>query len=127
MGNVSMSTRWSTVLRPLCPAFPAHTGKWDCPVATDARLYGESAQDIVRVIRGCAKSNESVLLVGHEPTWQQLGALLLGGAEIRFPTGALIRIDFPVDAWNDIRAGTGMLVWMVTPRQLQQIGWDGDA
>lgn len=103
----------------------AAKGKWTCPISTEPKLYESSEKGVLRVIRGLSDSFESVLLVGHEPIWSPMAGMLVGGANIRFPTAAVIRIDVEVDTWSDVQFGLGTFVWMVTPRQLEKIGWNG--
>lgn len=96
------------------------TGDWDCPLQCDGDLYGASAPAVLELIREQPEGISSLLLVGHQPTWSQLVALL-SGAVTRFPTAALARIDFDVEQWTDLQPGTGSLVWLVTPKLLQRV------
>ena len=57
-----------------------------------------------------------VMLVGHEPSWSELIGELVGGAEVRFPTAAMARINFDVDSWDRIRRDHGELAWLVKPK-----------
>jgi phosphohistidine phosphatase len=99
-------------------------GGWGCHIVIEPRLYGASEEGILETLRGVSESVETVLLVGHEPMWSIFAGALVGGADIRFPTGAVIRIDLAVDDWDSVRPASGTLVWMVTPRQIEAIGWD---
>ena len=79
-------------------------------------LYGASALDVLSCIRATPVEEQTLLLVGHEPTWSQVTTLLVGGGAVRFPTAALARVACEVDEWTDIRPGCGELIWFVTPR-----------
>ena len=59
-----------------------------------------------------------LLVVGHEPTWSDAITAFIGGGTVRFPTAAVARVDFDVERWADVRAGTGELAWIVPPRLL---------
>jgi phosphohistidine phosphatase len=92
----------------------------DIPVETERALYATSPDAALDRVRELDDAVASVLLVGHEPTWSSLASQLIGDADLRFPTGALARIDFSAASWPEIDAGNGVLVWFVTPRLLMR-------
>lgn len=94
-------------------------GQWDCPLEGDPDLYGARAPSVLDMIRDQDDAITSLLLVGHQPTWSELVALL-SGAVTRFPTAALARIDFAVDTWTEVQAHAGTLIWLVTPKLLEK-------
>ncbi len=64
---------------------------------------------------------ESVLVVGHEPTLSHLASLMLTGSDsvaIDLKKGAVIALEFP----NRVERGAAKLCWMMTQRQLRQLG-----
>jgi len=68
-----------------------------------------------------ARSNQQVLLVGHEPTLAEfLGVALVGEGTpfVRLGKGAAACVDFP----RGIRPGAGVLRWLATPKQLARAG-----
>ena len=85
---------------------------------TERALYATSPDAALDRIRELDDAVASVLLVGHEPTWSSLASQLIGDAGLRFPTGALARIDLSAVSWPEVDAGNGVLVWFVTPRLL---------
>ena len=92
-------------------------GSWDCEWRLREDLYGASLQTILYVLGETPKSVDSLMLVGHEPTWS--GSIrMLTGANARFPTACLCRIDFATNDWQKIRQGTGELQWLVPPKIL---------
>ncbi len=100
----------------------AKAGSWEVPIEVTDALYATSMERALREIECCDDAVESVLLVGHEPTWSALAGLLMGGAPPRFPTGAMIRLDFETPRWAGIRPGSARLVWCVTPKLLARAG-----
>jgi hypothetical protein len=36
----------------------------------------------------------------------------------------LARVDFAVDSWRQVRLGSGVLIWFVTPKLLARVGFD---
>ena len=67
------------------------------------------------------RSNQKVLLVGHEPTLAEfLGVALVGEGTpfVRLGKGAAACVDFP----RGIRPGAGVLRWLATRKQLARVG-----
>jgi phosphohistidine phosphatase len=67
------------------------------------------------------RSNQQVLLVGHEPTLAEfLGVALVGEGTpfVRLGKGAAACLDFP----RGVRPGAGVLRWLATRKQLAQLG-----
>lgn len=99
------------------------------PARVEARdavgIYEVAAPAILKVVRGVEPSVRDLLLVGHNPGMAELALLLAGsGRELprlreKFPTAGLAVIDFDVEQWADVAAGTGRLARFVTPRKLE--------
>ena len=94
----------------------ASAGAWECPIEVTDSLYDATPEAVLNVVAGTADSARTVLLVGHEPTWSELGVVLIGGGELRFPTAGLARLDFPVESWRDVGFGAAELVWLLQPK-----------
>ena len=56
---------------------------------------------------------ESIMLVGHEPSFSAAISQLIGGGQIVMKKGSLARVD--VDSIDSLR---GELVWLLTPKLL---------
>lgn len=95
-------------------------GKWACEIRSTGRLYEASPLDLLDVLREIDESVECVMLVGHEPTWSST-INMLTGANVRFPTAALARIDFARDSWASIGMKAGQLAWFVVPKSLPDL------
>jgi phosphohistidine phosphatase len=93
-------------------------GDWDCPTHVVDALYGGGVGSLVDVVRDTADDVHLLLVVGHEPTWSETASRLIGGGHLRFPTGALARLDLDVETWADVAPGCGELAWSVNPRLL---------
>jgi len=87
------------------------------PVRYDARIYEASAPRLVEVVREIAEPAATVLLVGHNPGFEELIPLLTGEQE-RMPTAALACVVFDLAAWADVVAQAGRLAWLVRPKEL---------
>ena len=90
-------------------------------------LYHASVRSLISMLREVPDSFEKVLMVGHNPTFEDLAMTLVGSGkgeakremERKFPTGALAVIDFPEGGWSEIEVGTGHLRDFVKPRSLR--------
>jgi phosphohistidine phosphatase len=82
-------------------------------------LYETNPAAVLDIIRQMPDQYRRVMLVGHEPCWSQLTSLLIGGGQVRFPTAAMIRIDFDVERWSQITQGSGELNWLLAPKYLK--------
>jgi phosphohistidine phosphatase len=88
-------------------------------------IYEAPAERLAAVIRATDASVQTLLLVGHNPGFQDLALQLAGVGEAdglarlreKFPTGALAVIDFAV-GWQDVTEGSGRLERLVVPRSL---------
>ncbi len=93
----------------------------------DKRVYLASAQSLLEVIQDAPDTAESLLLVGHNPGFEDLVLMLVpdvagddarDAVEEKYPTAALAEIRFDVDRWADVRAGQGRLEWFTRPRDV---------
>ncbi len=90
-------------------------------------LYEASPGNLLDILQQLPPETDTVLLVGHNPTFEELASALAGSgrpeslAELdrKYPTGALAVIDFSVGGWPDVRAGAGYLRDFVRPRSLK--------
>ena len=67
----------------------------------------------------------SVLLVGHNPTLEDLLELLVdagGSLPDRFPTAAVAEVGLAIARWSDLAPHVGRLGSFVTPRALEGTG-----
>lgn len=96
-------------------------GKWTCPVLESRALYFSPTSGILSAIQEQPDSSESILLVGHNPTWEELISELVGGGGFRMPTAALAGISFMTENWQNVEPGKGFLQFLVTPKLLKKV------
>jgi phosphohistidine phosphatase len=99
------------------------------PVPTDIRedFYHASPWTLLIAVQALPQDVESVLLVGHNPTMEDLAMALTGHGDedalremaIKYPTGALAILDFPTTTWDGVREGAGHLRAFIRPRTLK--------
>ena len=83
----------------------------------DKTIYGASSAELMKLIGRLPDGSSCVLLVGHNPGFEDLFGRLIGSHE-RMPTAALACIEFQIDHWEDVKDGEGKLAWLLTPKQL---------
>ncbi len=98
-------------------------------VAFRDRLYLIDASDLIELIQGLPDTADSVMLVGHNPTYYVTALTLLKEAAAgqsepfkalkeKFSTGALASMTFNVEHWRDVRAASGTLIAYVRPKDV---------
>ena len=85
----------------------------------DERIYEASVYRLIEVASEIPEPNGSVILVGHNPGFEELFSALTGD-EPRLPTAALACIELGIDSWDKLKGHRGDLKWVVTPKQLKR-------
>lgn len=91
-------------------------------------IYEASAHRILDAVRSAPGSAETLLVIGHNPGFQDLALFLVGSGSAtlredlheKFPTAGLAVIAFAVERWGDVERGGGRLERFVTPRGLTE-------
>jgi phosphohistidine phosphatase len=89
-------------------------------------IYEASATAILDAIRQMPDQASTLIVVGHNPGFEDLAALLMadGGGEPgvrlreKFPTAAVAVLECPVEHWSGLQPGTCRLDRFVTPKSL---------
>ena len=88
-------------------------------------LYENSATTLLSMLVDIGDAANRILLVGHNPSLQNLGTMLAKPedalhAELaaHFPTAAAVIVELPIDHWSDLGTGTGRIVWLLKPSDL---------
>ena len=97
------------------------------PMLIDERIYNfGSGENLLECIRQQASRTKSLLLVGHNPSIEELAQSLSGRGEERlrsrlknkYPTCALAVITMNVPDWSAVCERSGTLVRFVRPRDI---------
>lgn len=116
----------STALRALrTTELAAKAGGWAAPLDTAPELYDTTVPAVVGRMHVVDEDVERLLVCGHEPTLSELVAHLVGGGRFHIATGGLACIRFELASWSEVRAGSGELLALVAPRQLEGARGDG--
>jgi phosphohistidine phosphatase len=85
------------------------------PVGEDERLGGGVSIGVLEAILRDAGDPVRPVLVGHDPDFTELVAILCGASRVPMRKGALARIDVP----RPLEPGGGTLRWLVPPDLLR--------
>lgn len=91
---------------------------WNRKPKFDDRIYDASLYRLLNVVSEIDESNDVVMLVGHNPGFEELLAALTGEIT-RLPTCAVAGIDLQINDWAKVGVRAGKLKWLVTPRSLK--------
>ena len=83
----------------------------------DERIYNASASQLLAIVHEIEGGAARLLLVGHNPGFEQLGTMLLG-KPLDMPTGTIAGIELLVDDWREAVARCGRLALYLTPAEL---------
>jgi phosphohistidine phosphatase len=99
----------------------AKAAKADWSVEYTDEIYEASAQRLADLVRRLPNDADTVLLVGHNPGFEDLVRYLCSpdaGMSVTMPTAALACLAFESDRWEDAGKGAGALRWLVVPKVL---------
>ncbi len=92
-------------------------------IAFDDRLYHCDVREALRVLADHARSPQRVMIVGHNPGFEDLVLHLAGGhvgtsanAKV-LPTASIAHLRLPAD-WSALGSGDGDLVQIARPKEI---------
>jgi phosphohistidine phosphatase len=98
----------------------AKTSDFKGKIATEPDIYGASLETLLKVIHHLPDRDSCVVLVGHNPGFEELGAALadedIEGRHL--PTAGVVHLEFDADHWKDARPGAGRLRGIYDPEAL---------
>lgn len=106
----------------VAPALPDTT-----PVEVTDALYHAAPGDLLDSLHELPPGARSVLVLGHNPTLEDLALALVATGEARalqrleskYPTGALAVIDFNASRWSEVVEGKGHLRAFIRPKDVE--------
>ncbi len=106
----------------------AKAGALDWPVSFRDDLYLAGAEDLLAIVRGLDDRVRAVLLVGHNPGFEDLAHRLAGPdsdpeamarLSEKYPTGGFAELVLERGHWRDFAAGKARLAEFETPKRLE--------
>ena len=83
----------------------------------DERIYEASPERLIEVLSQIEDAADVVLLVGHNPGFEELSERLTGEAH-RMPTAALACLNLNLEKWSKVKEDCARLEWLVKPGDL---------
>jgi phosphohistidine phosphatase len=88
------------------------------PVVYESAIYEAHVSELLDVVQALPDDAATVLMVGHNPGFEDL-TFVLCGTTPPYPTGGLGTIELAVDRWSAAGPGTGTVVAHVNPAELE--------
>lgn len=79
---------------------------------SEEKLYNASIGTVLDFILRLENDWDSVILVGHNPTFSYLAEYLSDYTPISLAPSNLVAIQFDVDSWTMVTQGLGSIEWM---------------
>lgn len=99
------------------------SGGWNSRLEIADDLYGAGPDTALGVAARCGTNTESVMLVGHEPTWSLLAERITGG-RVTVKTGTVLAFDLHAASWPDVGRTGGSLAFALHPRMFDGDEWN---
>lgn len=101
--------------------------KTPCPSRTVPSIYEADPSAILAAIRQAPEESGTVLVIGHNPGFEDLALLLAPTGETeaisrlkeKYPTAGLAVIALDIERWTDATPGKGWLEIFATPKMVQ--------
>jgi phosphohistidine phosphatase len=87
-------------------------------VLRDSRLYEAGTRELLCIIREMEDFHGYVLLCGHNPGLTDFCNLVSDISLDNLPTCGVVSIEFPVDSWNEVAAGSGRVRYFDFPKKV---------
>lgn len=113
----------STAVRATSTASLANeAGEWGAEVILEPGLYG-SGPDAAVQVASSAPDVDTLMLVGHQPTWSILVSILTGSS-VDMRTATAVVIEFDVPAWSEVGKTRGEVAAEYQPRDYEGTEFD---
>lgn len=103
----------------------AEAGNWTTELTLDRQLYGAGPGNVLEVVSG-VRDVDRLMLVGHQPTWSGVVAVLTG-ARADMKTASVASIELLIDSWSEVLDAAGILEYLLHPKIFFGSEYDVDA
>ena len=90
------------------------------PLTVEPRIYAADVDTLLALVRSILDEVDTAIIIGHNPGFEELAEALAGNHDqgVRLPTAALALVELDVERWDAVRAGSGRLREVATPRTI---------
>lgn len=93
-------------------------------ILLEKRIYEATPTALLEILRDQPTTVQHLVLVGHNPGLSMLISGLCSGDDARLnlhlPTGAAAQIQLEVARWRQVRWGSGILRFLISPRSIKK-------
>jgi phosphohistidine phosphatase len=93
-------------------------------ILLEKRIYEATPTALLEILRDQPTTVQHVILVGHNPGLSMLISGLCSGDDARLnlhlPTGGVAQIQLEVARWRQVRWGSGILRFLISPRSIKK-------
>lgn len=89
-------------------------------IVYEEEVYEASPRTLFQLISSLDNKYDSVMLVGHNPTFTHIAEYLTGEEIGNMPTCSVVNIYFDIDNWQEVSAKSGKLEWFEYPKKYEQ-------
>jgi phosphohistidine phosphatase len=86
-------------------------------IAVDEGIYFCGCERLLELVQGLPDASDTVFIVGHNPDFTHFVNLLADAGLGHLPTCSVAAIDFAVDSWSAVAAGSGRLGFFDYPKR----------
>jgi len=99
----------------------AQTIKYSEEIIYIEDFYFGFRDSIIKNIQNLPNNINRVLIIGHNPTWENLvSALITDKMSVTMPTGTLVSLNSDIGSWVEFGMKTCKFDWILCPKDLEQ-------
>jgi len=87
-------------------------------IIIDRSIYSSSVDNIFSIIFGISDNYNSVIMIGHNPTFTNFSNYFLDDKIDNLPTSGMVYFEFETDNWNEIITSTKLKNYLILPKEL---------
>jgi phosphohistidine phosphatase len=88
-------------------------------IELESDIYEATIEDVCRIIRQVEDNVNSLMIVGHNPTFTGMIGYLTHHFIDNLPTSGVALIELNIDTWKQLKANSGKLLWLDYPKSKQ--------
>jgi phosphohistidine phosphatase len=88
-------------------------------IVFNEEIYEASVRSLLKVINSIDDKNQTVIIVGHNPTFTYIAESLTKREIGNIPTCGAVQIEFNLNSWKEVSEGTGTMKSYNYPKGLE--------
>ncbi|PRM90301.1 phosphohistidine phosphatase [Aliarcobacter cryaerophilus] len=83
-------------------------------------IYEAPFENLLKVIKNIDDKYKTIFLFGHNPGLNDLVDFLIGNFEENIPTSGVLKLNFDIKKWEDIKEKIGILEFFIYPKMFDK-------